>query len=130
MEKPDTILAVRDVDASAAWYEKIFGFENASPPEHGFAVLRSPQGGVMLCLHRWGMDDHPTMKDPGLTPGNGLMLYFRLPSIDEVYQRAVKAGCRIEEDIHQNPRPGKREFSLRDPDGYFLTVSEFHDFGS
>jgi uncharacterized glyoxalase superfamily protein PhnB len=128
MTKIDPIIAVNDVDASAKWYEKIFGFKNSSPAGHGFAVLKSETNEIVLCLHQWEMDDHPTMTDPGITPGNGLMLYFRTKKMDTIYQSAIKEGCEIEEDIHLNPRPMKREFSLRDPDGYFLTVSEFHEF--
>ena len=75
------------------------------------------------------MDDHPTMTDPSITPGNGLMLYFRTNNLDKIYKRAKNSGCRIEEDIHLNPRPNKKEFALRDPDGYFLTVSEYHEYG-
>lgn len=129
MSKVDPIIAVNDVDVSAKWYAKIFGFKNSSPEGHGFAVLISETNEIVLCLHQWKMDEHPTMADRSIKPGNGLILYFRTQSMDEIYQRAVNEGCEIEEDIHINPRPMKNEFSLRDPDGYFLTVSEFHEFG-
>jgi predicted enzyme related to lactoylglutathione lyase len=129
MIKLDTVIAVKDVDSSARWYEQIFGFKNSSPEAHGFAVLRSEANEIILCLHQWKMDDHPTMKDPDIAPGNGLMLYLRTKNMEKIYQRVVKAGWEIEEDIHLNPKPMKNEFSFRDPDGYFITVSEFHEFG-
>ena len=129
MTKIDPIIAVKDVDNSAKWYGKIFGFKNSSPEGHGFAVLKSETNEIVLCLHQWEMDDHPSMTDPSIIPGNGLILYFRTKDMDKIYQRAIKADCEIEEDIHLNPKPMKKEFSLRDPDGYFLTVSEFHEFG-
>ncbi|HMU15327.1 MAG TPA: VOC family protein [Flavobacteriales bacterium] len=129
MTKIDPIIAVNDVDSSAKWYEDIFGFKNSSPKGHGFAVLKSETNEIVLCLHQWEMDDHPTMTDPSITPGNGLMLYFRTNNLDKIYKRAKNSGCRIEEDIHLNPRPNKKEFALRDPDGYFLTVSEYHEYG-
>jgi predicted enzyme related to lactoylglutathione lyase len=128
MTKIDPIIAVNDVDNSTKWYESIFGFKNSSPKGHGFAVLKSETNEIVLCLHQWEMDDHPTMADPSITPGNGLILYLRTKNLDTIHKRAVKEGCKIEEDIHLNPRPMKREFSLRDPDGYFLTISEFHEF--
>jgi predicted enzyme related to lactoylglutathione lyase len=128
MTKLDTVIAVKDVDASAKWYEQIFGFKNSSPEGHGFAVLKSGTNEIILCLHQWKMDNHPTMTDPNITPGNGLILYFRTKNMETIYQRAVKAGCKIEEAIHLNPRPMKKEFSFRDPDGYFIIVSEFHEF--
>ncbi|HTO14636.1 MAG TPA: VOC family protein [Edaphocola sp.] len=129
MTKIDTIIAVNDVDTSAKWYEKIFGFKNSSPEGHGFAVLKSEINEIVLCLHQWEMDDHPTMTDKSIAPGNGLILYFRTNNMDAIYKRAVDENCIIEEDIHLNSRSMIKEFSLRDPDGYFLTVSEFHEFG-
>ncbi|GET23959.1 hypothetical protein NT017_02880 [Prolixibacter sp. NT017] len=74
------------------------------------------------------MDNHPTMTNPGITSGNGFMLYFRTENMDAIYKSALGEGWKIEEDIQLNPGPMKREFSLRDPDGYFLTTSEFHEF--
>ncbi len=128
MTKLDTIIAVKDVDVSAKWYEQIFGFKNSSPEGHGFAVLKSEANEIILCLHKWKMDNHPTMKNPGITPGNGLILYFRTKNMDTIYQNAINADWVIEEEIHKNPNSLKREFSFRDLDGYFLTVSEFHKY--
>lgn len=96
MTKIDPIIAVNDVDASAKWYEKIFEFKNSSPEGHGFAVLKSETNEIVLCLHQWEMDDHPTMIDPSITPGNGLILYFRTKNMGEIYQRAINEGCVIE----------------------------------
>jgi uncharacterized glyoxalase superfamily protein PhnB len=128
MEKLDTIIAVKDVDSSANWYSKIFGFTNASLPGHGFAVLKSPTGEIVLLLHQWEMDHHPTLEDATITAGNGLLLYFRTDKLQSFYEKAKAAGCIIEEDIHVNPKSGKREFAFRDPDGYYLVVSDFHEF--
>ncbi len=128
MTKLDTIIAVKDVDVSAKWYEQILGFKNSSPEGHGFAVLKSETNELILCLHKWKMDNHPTMKNPDITPGNGLILYFRTQNMHKIYQNAINADCVIEEEIHINPNSLKREFSFRDLDGYFLTVSEFHKY--
>lgn len=128
MTKADPIIAVKDVDSSAKWYETVFGFKNASPTGHGFAVLKNESDEIVLCLHAWQMDNHPTMKDQSITPGNGLLLYFRTPHWEEIYKSAKQLGWPLEEDIHVNPGPKKKEFSLRDPDGYFLTVSEYHEY--
>jgi hypothetical protein len=42
--------------------------------------------------------------------------------MDEIRQNVAKLGCSNEEDIHINPNSTKKEFSLRDPDGYYLTM--------
>ena len=48
--------------------------------------------------------------------------------MDKIRTNAEKIGCNIEDEIHTNPNTKKREFSLRDPDGYFLTISEYHNY--
>jgi hypothetical protein len=37
--------------------------------------------------------------------------------------RARALVARLEEEPYVNPNTGTREFSLRDPDGYYVTVS-------
>jgi len=93
-----------------------------------FDVLVSENDEILICLHKWGEHDHPTMTNPDITPGNGLILYFRTENMNDIRQNAEKLGCTIEEDIHVNPNSRKKEFSLRDPDGYYLTITEFHKF--
>ena len=45
-----------------------------------------------------------------------------------IRQNVERIGAPIEEDIHLNPNSRKIEFSLRDPDGYYLTVTDFHKY--
>lgn len=127
MAKIDPIIAVKDVEASSKWYQDLFGCRSM----HGgteFDILVDEQNEVLLCLHQWGTDEHPTMMDPGITPGNGLILYFRAENMDLMRQNAERIGATLEEDIHLNPNTAKKEFSLRDPDGYYLTITEFHRY--
>jgi hypothetical protein len=46
----------------------------------------------------------------------------------EIQQNVAKPGCSIKEDIHINPKSTKKEFSLRDPYGYYLTITDFHEY--
>jgi catechol 2,3-dioxygenase-like lactoylglutathione lyase family enzyme len=57
------------------------------------------------------------------TPGNGLLLFFRVDDFDLALQRARALGARLEEEPHVNPNTRTPEFSLRDPDGYYVTIS-------
>jgi hypothetical protein len=57
------------------------------------------------------------------TPGNGLLLFFRVDDFDLALQRARSLPGRLEEEPHLNPNTGTMEFSLRDPDGYYVTIS-------
>ncbi len=127
MTKLDPIIAVKDVEASSKWYQSVFGCRSL----HGgkeFDVLVSENNEVLICLHKWGEHQHPTMINPGITSGNGLILYFRVENMKAIRQNVEKAGGLIAEDIHLNPNSTKKEFSLRDPDGYYLTITEFHKY--
>jgi hypothetical protein len=57
------------------------------------------------------------------TPGNGLLLFFRVDDFDPVLQRARSLVTRLEEEPLVNPNTQTKEFSLRDPDGYYVTIS-------
>jgi hypothetical protein len=50
-------------------------------------------------------------------------LFFRVDDFDAALQRARGLVERLEEEPHTNPHTGTREFSLRDLDGYFVTIS-------
>jgi len=58
------------------------------------------------------------------TPGNGLLLFFRVDDFDMSLKRARSLVARFEEEPHANPNTRTKEFSLRDPDGYYVTISE------
>ena len=127
MTELDPIIAVKDVEKSAKWYERIFLFKKSHGGDN-FSVMISSDDQIILCLHKWQEHDHPTMNDPGIPAGNGVLLYFRTENMHAIYQNAIKEGCIIEEDLHLNPNSLKNEFSIRDPDGYYLTVTEFHKY--
>jgi len=57
------------------------------------------------------------------SPGNGLLLFFRVDDFDMALKRARTLVTRFEEEPHMNPNTQTREFSLRDPDGYYVTIS-------
>jgi hypothetical protein len=52
-----------------------------------------------------------------------LLLFFRVDNYDIALSRAHALESRLEEEPHVNPNTGTAEFSLRDPDGYFVTIS-------
>lgn len=127
MTKIDPIIAVKNVAASSQWYQSVFECRS----RHGgkeFDILVDENDEILLCLHQWGEHSHPTMMHPEITPGNGLILYFRTDKMDAIREKAENAGAKIEEDIHLNPNSRRKEFSIRDLDGYYLTVTEFHRY--
>jgi hypothetical protein len=56
-------------------------------------------------------------------PGNGLLLFFRVDDFSMALKRARALVTRFEEEPHVNPNTGTMEFSVRDPDGYYVTIS-------
>ena len=102
---------------------------SASPrrrPGHDyFGQILDTDGTVLLCLHEWGAHEHPSLMSPDEgSPGNGLLLFFRVDDYEMALNRARALVDRFEEEPHVNPNTQTREFSLRDPDGYYVTISE------
>lgn len=128
MIKIDPIIAVKDVEASANWYQQVFGFKRTHGGKDRFAVLVSENNEIVLCLHKWVEQHHPAMENPDVTSGNGLILYFRTENLDTIRQNVGDISSTIEKDIHLSPSSLKKEFSLRDLDGYYLTITEFHEY--
>jgi hypothetical protein len=77
----------------------------------------------LLRLHKWGAHEHPSLTSPYAKPGNGLLLFFRIDNFDVALPRARALVSLLEEEPHVNPSTGTWEFSLRDPDGYYVTIS-------
>jgi catechol 2,3-dioxygenase-like lactoylglutathione lyase family enzyme len=125
MKRTWTIIGVRDVPGSFKWYQSLFGYDDEMPPGHDhFGQILDADGTVLLCLHQWGAHEHPTLTSPDTAPpGNGLLLFFRVDDFDIVLERARALSARFEEEPHVNPNTRTREFSLRDPDGYYVTIS-------
>jgi catechol 2,3-dioxygenase-like lactoylglutathione lyase family enzyme len=119
-----TIIGVRDVAGSFKWYQSLFGQPESRPAHDYFGQVVDSDGTVLVCLHRWGDHEHPTLSDAGhAMPGNGLLLFFRVDDFDRALQRARGLVTRLEEEPHVNPSTGTMEFSLRDPDGYYVTIN-------
>ena len=128
MKRTWTIIAVRDVAVSFKWYQALFGQPQTLPAHDYFGQILDSDGTVLLCLHAWGAHDHPSLMSlDHATPGNGLLLFFRVDDFDNALQRARALVTRFEEETHVNPSTGTREFSLRDPDGYYVTISAFSE---
>jgi hypothetical protein len=58
------------------------------------------------------------------TPGNGLLLFFRVDDVAVSLKAARALVGGLEEEPHENPNTRTMEFSLRDPDGYYVTINE------
>jgi catechol 2,3-dioxygenase-like lactoylglutathione lyase family enzyme len=124
MKRTWTIIGVSDVRSSFKWYQALFGQRETRPGHDYFAQIVDTDETVLLCLHKWGAHEHPSLLSPDeAPPGNGLLLFFRVDDFDKAFERARTLVTRLDEEPHVNPNTRTREFSLRDPDGYYVTIS-------
>jgi catechol 2,3-dioxygenase-like lactoylglutathione lyase family enzyme len=124
MKRTWTIIGVSDVPRSFKWYQSLFGQPETRPAHADFGQILDSDGTVLLCLHQWGVEHHPSLMSPDDgTPGNGLLLFFRVDDCEKAVKRARALAQRLEEEPHVNPNTRTNEFSLRDPDGYYVTIS-------
>ena len=116
------LICVRDVEASLSWYNTLLG-SHCTSGGHGYARL-FVDGRLLLQLHEWGMThEHGPIGDPGLIPGNGVLLWFEVPDFEAAADRANRLDAQVVLPIHWNPRPGHWELWLRDPDGYTIVLA-------
>jgi catechol 2,3-dioxygenase-like lactoylglutathione lyase family enzyme len=124
MKRTWAIIGVRDVPLSFKWYQSLFGQPETAPSHDYWGQICDSDGTVLLCLHEWGAHDHPSLVSPDKAlPGNGLLLFFRVDDFDNTLQSARALVSRLDEEPHVNPNTQTREFSLRDPDGYYVSIS-------
>lgn len=124
MRRTWTIIGVRNVAVSFKWYQSLLGLPETAPAHDYFGQIVDSDGTVLLCLHEWGAHEHPSLTSPDhAQPGNGLLLFFRVDDFDSALPRARAIVTQLDEEPNVNPNTGTSEFSLRDPDGYYVTIS-------
>ncbi len=125
--RPQPLLAVRDVRASARFYATLLGATRTSElmnSDHDHLYDRLlVDGALVLQLHAWNAEDHPNLVDPdGGRNGHGVLLWFELDDLDAAVERARALRVEVVEDVHVNPAPAHREIWLRDLDGYLVVL--------
>ncbi|MCH5585097.1 VOC family protein [Shimazuella sp. AN120528] len=124
----EPIIAVSNVADSLNWYTRLLDCHHTHTHNEVFDQLIDQDGKILLCLHRWGDHQHPSLEDPDKgQPGNGLLLFFRLDHFDAAWERAQALGTPIEARPHYNPFVLHQEFTLKDPDGYYITICSLRD---
>jgi len=124
MKRTWTIIGVNNVTDSYNWYQRLFGQPTSAPAHDYFGQIVDDDGTVLLCVHRWGDHDHPTLADPDKAgTGNGLLLFFRVDDFDAALLRARTLVTTLAKEPEINPATGTKEFALRDPDGYYVMIS-------
>ncbi|MDP2578034.1 MAG: VOC family protein [Gemmatimonadota bacterium] len=117
----DVMIFVRDVEKSSAWYQNLFGASSAHGGSEFDLIVDGDR--LLVMLHHRDADEHPAVSDPTEgTLGSGVLIYITVDDVDAVHRRAVDMEANVLDEPHINERARQIEFSLRDPDGYALTV--------
>jgi predicted enzyme related to lactoylglutathione lyase len=127
--QPQSLIAVGDVEASSKWYQELLGLQSDHGGPHYERLLSN--GVLVLQLHQWETEhDHGRIGDPGVQPGNGVLLWFgEVTDFDAAVERAAQLGATIVLPPHRNPPegegngPGHREIWITDPDGYTVVIA-------
>jgi predicted enzyme related to lactoylglutathione lyase len=124
-----TLIAVRDVEASSRWYQQLLGLQSDHGGPHYERLLAD--GVLVLQLHDWKTEHHHgVVADPDVEPGNGVLVWFgEVGDFDGVVERAAQLEATVVLAPHRNPPegrgagPGHREIWIKDPDGYTVVVA-------
>jgi predicted enzyme related to lactoylglutathione lyase len=124
-----TMIAVRDVEASSRWYQELLGLRS----DHGGPQYERllNDGTLVLQLHHRDVEHHHGLfVRPDVEVGNGVLLWFgEVADFDDVVARAAQLDAPIVRAPHRNPPegqgngPGHREIWIKDPDGYTVVVA-------
>ena len=121
--QPQPLIAVRDVEASSRWYQRLLGCKSG----HGgteYEQLVDHGGKLILQLHDWDAHEHPHMGNPAARPyGNGVLLWFQVEDFGVAVDRARALSAEILEGPRVNPNANHREIWVRDPDGYVVVLA-------
>ena len=126
--RPQTLIAVRDVKASSAWYRTLLGVAaQGGDPDHPHRLLyeRLTSGGsLILQMHRWDEEEHPNLMNADRGPhGHGVLVWFEIDDFDAAVDRVRRLGARVILEPHVNPAPQHREIWIEDLDGYVVVLA-------
>ncbi len=115
---------VENVNRSIEFYEQHFGFSKImSVPEEGqynWAMIQKDEASLMLQSVESLKEDIPALKSE--TPGGGITFFLKMKGIDLLYD-SVKNSVKIADDM-RTTFYNMKEFTIQDPDGYFITFAE------
>jgi catechol 2,3-dioxygenase-like lactoylglutathione lyase family enzyme len=121
------LIAVRDVEASSRWYQRLLGCKSGhGGPDYEQLLFEEE---LLLQLHAWDVEDdeHRHMGSPDIkSRGNGVLLWFQTDDFDAAIARARDLRAEMLVEVHLNTNANHRECWLRDPDGYVVVLAGRH----
>jgi uncharacterized glyoxalase superfamily protein PhnB len=110
------VLAVRDLEVSAAWYRDVLGCQTREPDPGNWVFCRSGTTDFMLGR----CPDVPTAWEIG---DHSYVAYLRVDDVDAFHERAMGAGADVLKQPQDEPW-GMRELALRSPDGHRFMLGQ------
>ena len=116
------MITVRDVRASAAWYERVLGLESAHGGDEYEQLVQD--GKLLLQLHNNEPDmNHDALAEEGEHLGGGVLLWFKTEDFEAQVERLRDAAIVPEVAPYMNEYARHMEVWFRDPDGYRIVVA-------
>ncbi len=110
------VLAVNDLDASAAFYREVLGFEDLNIDAPGWCFLA--RGPVRLQIGAC-----PDAMPAGETGDHSYFAYLHVEDARALYEHAAACGAELIKTLADEPW-GIREFGLRTPDGHRIMIGQ------
>ena len=112
----DAVLAVHDLDKTAAWFTCVLGCERSDPDPGNWTFCRA--GTVTFMLGRC----------PDVVPASDLgdhsyVAYLTVENVDDYHAHAISERAEILKAPTDEPW-GRREMGLRSPDGHRFMLGE------
>lgn len=104
------VIAVPDLQTSAAFYRDVLGFTIHSIPDPGWLFYTS--GDCMIMA-----GECPDAIPPSQLGDHSYFAYLQVEDIDSFYQSVRETGAQICKDLREEPW-GMREFALVTADGH------------
>lgn len=112
---------VADVERSAAFYERVLGFEREAASD-GYVAVRRGSARVGIGAMSGLRADHPLKAAPGERTGLGVEIVIEVDDVDAACRATEASGHPLLSPLRAQPWGG-RDFRLADPDGYYVRVT-------
>ncbi|UVC07189.1 VOC family protein [Rhizobium sp. TH2] len=112
------VLLVRDVEATAAFYQTHFGFRSLFTSDWYVHLQHADHPNVNLAF----VDaNHETVPEGSRKPATGLLINFEVEDPDAVYAKITAAGIPVLHTLRDEDF-GQRHFIIADPNGVMIDV--------
>ena len=129
MKRTWPIIGVKNVAASSNWYQALFGQSQREPHHDDFDQITDDDDTVLVCLHGWSSHGAgPPLESPEVVaPGNGVLLMFLVEDFGACAERARTLVAFFEVEPGPSEDGPWQTFTVRDPDGYYVSINSMQD---